>query len=1075
MQQQAMRVLDGPGHGPVVVIGGPGTGKTTLALDTLRARLQAGTDQERLLLLTPTRPAADRLRDELAMTAGTTFAEPVVRTFSAYSFDVIRRARQAGTLKASTREPRLLSGAEQDAVVAELLAGHARGLPGPDWPEELGQAVGTRGFRHEIREFLDRSAELGLAWQDVEALAVRCGIPEWGAAARFLKEYQEVGLLGHEEAYDPAELVSLALRLLSDGSATAQREQDRLDLLVVDDLQEATGSQHGLVRALARDKDAVLLASPDTVVQGFRGARPDLLRHVGRSLAHGQDAPVIELTQNHRLSGPLSDTVTRVALRIPAATGELGRRWAPAREPGAEQAGDGGDTGPDAAESSPEVDVRLVESPVHRDRLISRHVLEAHLARGVAYDDIAVIVRNGAQVRQSARALGLDGISTTVPPVEIPLRDEAAVRPLLTVLERALSAAPETPVHRSHRQAAADAAAIQALLTGSYGRATTLDVRSLRQALLTAERGAGGQRNSTELIAALLDGEFADEQLESLGNVARPARRLASMLRAAREHLEGEATPATALWAVWDATDAARTWRTTALNEKGLRSDRADRDLDAVMALFQAAERYGDQFPGAGIPDFLGYIDDHDLPMDSLAGRGAAGGRVHVLTPAAAAGQEFDTVIVAGLEEGAWPSTGLRGTLLRSDDLVTAVEHGPQALTGTDLSAKLRQVRQDELRQFVTALSRARNRLHLVAVSSEEETPSSFLPLVKRPHDPEPEVTAVPRARTLPNLVALLRRTVEEGADATAADAAGILAELASEAEPVRGADPGQWWGLAPLSSEDPIVADSVPVKVSPSKVESVLESPLNWFVQAAGGVAPTDFARSLGTLVHAIAEDHPEADQEELLTTLALRWDELQMPENWVGASERARAETMLEKLAGYFRDVAASGRQVAAREKGFGVDLDPLVPGEHPVRLTGSMDRVEIAEDGRPLIVDLKTGRILPAKKDMGEHPQLLTYQAAVMAGALDGAELDGLTYPRSPEGAALVGIGTKVKKASVLVQAAVPPDSEQPWTVIAEAARGMSGSTFESAHEQGQRVNCTHPGICPICDQGRQVTEP
>ena len=1134
-------VLTGPGHGPVLVIGGPGTGKTTLALDVLRTRMREGEPAEGMLMLVATRQAANRLRDELAMTAGVTFSEPIVRTYSAFAFDVIRRARQAGALASSPRPPRLLSGAEQDAFVAELLRGHRERGGGPAWPTELGEAVTTRGFRKEVREFLDRASELGLEADAVAALGQRCGVPEWTAAAAFLREYREVGLLDHEEAYDPAELVSIAVSLLSGaaGAEVARAERDRISTLVVDDLQEATGSQHRLVRLLAADRDAVLAASPDTAVQGFRGARPDLVRHAGEGLAAGLDAPVLELTRNHRLSGEISATVARVARRIPAATGELGRRWDDAPLPdAADQEAHGpwpdglSPVGASPEGASPErsssagasrvpsrVDIRLVESAVHRDRLISRQVLQAHLFRGVQLGEIAVIVRNGTQVRSTARSLGLDGISTTVPPVEIPLRDEAAVRPLLTLLRIALEPVPDVPVSRGHREASAAAAAVQTLLTGPYGRATTLDVRSLRQQLLIHERAAqpapqdpdagewGAARNSTELLAALLDGEFTEDVLATMGQVALPAKRLVAMLRACRDHLQGPHTAGTAIWALWNASGAVTRqgavtgrntdtgqntdtgpaagdaaagrrepdWRETALSAKGLRADRANRDLDAVLALFQAAERYEDQFPGAGVGRFLEHLEQQDLPMDSLAGTAAPGGRVHVLTPAAAAGRDFDTVIVAGLEEGSWPSTGLRGTLLRSDDLVTVAEHGPEALAGVDVSAKLRGVREDELRQFVTALSRARNMLHLIAVSSDDESPSTFLTLVQPPHSPELRVAPVPSASTLPNLTARLRRVLESGADDTTAEAAGLLATLAVQSPPVAGANPETWWGLAPLSSADPIVAQGVPVRVSPSKVESVLESPLNWFVQAAGGVAPTDFARSLGTLVHAIAERHPEADQEELLAALSRRWDELQMPENWVGASEHQRAETMLGKLAQYYQQVHKEGRTIGAREQPFSVSIEPHAPGEHPVKLTGSMDRVEVTKEGKPLIVDLKTGKQLPTAKEIGEHPQLMTYQAAVLAGALRDAEIEGLTYPDQPEGAALVGVGNSNVKPSILPQGAVPADAGEPWELIAQAARGMSGTTFATTHEQGARVRCTHPGVCPICDEGRQVTEP
>lgn len=1088
--------LNAPGHGPVLVLGGPGTGKTALARSLVIDRLRGGMPAESILVLAPSRTQAERLRDELALSSGITFSEPLVRTFSGYAFDLIARARAEGLVRGDARPPRLMTGAEQDAFLAELLSDQRERGDGPAWPESLGQAMGTRGFRKELREFLDRVAEAGLEADDVEALGRRCGVPEWVAGAQMLREYREVGLLSHVEAIDPAELVTLVLSVFRRHEDFAARERARLRLLVVDDLQEATRSQQELVRVLAQGTDAALLASPDTVVQGFRGARPDLVRHLAGRLgaqerpgqSDGAGAGVIELEHNHRLGDHLGAAVRRVSLRIPSASGEAGRRWS-------------------ARGGTPDLpaDVRVVESPVHRDRLISRHVLEAHLTRGVDYEDIAVIVRNGAQVRAISRALGLDGISTEVPPVELPLREEVAVRPLLELLERAL--APARPCLRDHREAAADAAAVEALLMGPYGRGSSLDVRWLRQRLLIRDRAArlsevhtGDERperdrperehhgraqhgapSSTHLLAALLDGGITGTELRELGTTAMPAQRIVDMLAAARRHLEGEHTPATALWSLWASVGLAGEWRTQALGERGLRSDRAHRDLDAVMALFQAAERFVDQHPGAGVASFLEHVRGQDLPMDSLARTGSTSGRVKVLTPAAAAGREWDTVIVAGLEEGLWPSTGLRGQLLRSDDLATVAEHGPEALRDASVAEKLRSVRDDELRQFVTAISRARVSLHLIGISGDEATPSSFLELVRSDHSEPLEVSAVPRARTLPSLTALLRRTLEERADARSADAAGVLARLASQERAVAGADPESWWGLAPLSSKDPIVGPGETVRVSPSKVETVLSSPLNWFVQVAGGTAPVDFARSLGTLIHAIAERYPEAGEEQLIVALHHDWDRLQMPENWVGSVELERAERMLGRLAGYYRAMHDSGRELVAREQRIGVDLPPRSEGEHPVRITGSIDRVEADADGHPYVVDLKTGKLVPTAMETERHPQLATYQVAIVAGALgpgpddaagSGADVDPA---RRPAGAALVALGKETAKATIRAQA--PWDPEDPWAsdMVADAAELMSRAEFVAMHEQGGQVRCTLPGTCPLCAEGRQVTEP
>lgn len=1067
-----------PGHGPVVVLGGPGTGKTTLARTLVTRRLRCGVPSDSVLLMAASRTQADRLRDEVAALADVTLSTPIVRTWSAYAFDLIVRAREAGLLPLAVRPPRLLSGPEQDAAIAALLAGHREGLGGPAWPESLGEAVSTRGFRREIREFLDRCAEAGLTAAEVREWGSRLGVQAWEAAADFMSEYTDVADLAHPEAYAPSELIDRALRLLEAHPALLHAERERLGLIVADDLQDATASQQRLIGLLANGKDAVLFASPDTAVQGFRGARVDLLRSLPSRLGSGgEEAPVLRLDVQHRLPAPIADVVRRVSGRLPA---PLGRPRAhgpvepdkhpngasgPERERPADASG-----AAKAPEAPPSLGSHLLESPAHRDRFVSAAILDAHLHRGVPYEHIAVIVRNGAQVQQTSRALGLDGISTQVPPAELPLREEAAVRPLLSLLELVLEGGGKAAEGGKHEAAAR----VEALLTGSYGRATSLDVRALRQELLARERARKGSRSSTELLAGLLEGDVSAEQLRELGPAALAAVRILSMVEAAREHLRGEASPATALWALWDAASVAGAWRKQALEERGLRSDRAHRDLDAVMALFQAAERFGDQFPGAGVAAFVEHVRSQDLPMDSLAGKGSAVGRVHVLTPAAAAGGQWDTVIVSGLQEGAWPSTGLRGELLRSEDLVAVAEHGEQVLRGVRVSDKLRRVREDELRQFVCALSRATHTVELVAVADAESMPSSFLDLTRVPTAEPLAVQAVPRASTLPSLTALLRRTLEEAHDpAEANDAAATLARMAAAQPAVAGVHPSQWWGLAPLSSTDPVVAQGAPVRVSPSKVQTVMDNALDWFVGAAGGLATADLARSLGTLVHSIAETHPDAGEEELLAALALRWRELDLPENWEGASERERAQRMMARLAAYYVSAKEAGRTALALEAPFRVDLPARSDGEHPLQLTGSIDRLEADAEGLPYVVDLKTGKVLPTKAEAEQHAQLGTYQAAIRAGALDGVE--GLRHPRSPAGAALVGIGKETVKPSLIVQGPVQDGDDWATELVADAAQRMAAASFLAEHEQGAATRCAHPGVCPLCSQGRSVTEP
>ena len=122
----AQRVLSHEA-GPLRIVGGPGTGKTTLLLTAVARRLAAGEDPARTLVLVGSRRAAAELRERLVRLGagdGATSREALVRTVHSYAFGVLRlHAARHGD-----PPPRLLASAEQDALVRDLLGGEVEGV-----------------------------------------------------------------------------------------------------------------------------------------------------------------------------------------------------------------------------------------------------------------------------------------------------------------------------------------------------------------------------------------------------------------------------------------------------------------------------------------------------------------------------------------------------------------------------------------------------------------------------------------------------------------------------------------------------------------------------------------------------------------------------------------------------------------------------------------------------------------------------------------------------------------------------------------------------------------------------------
>ena len=1072
--QQA--IVDLPsGSGPVLVLGAPGTGKSTVLVEAAVARIERdGLDPANLLMLAPTRLAAADLRDALSARLQGTLSTAPARTWASYAFDLIRRAKTEGRLPYLTRAPKLLSGAEQDVIIKELLAGHGQdGVPRLPWPDSLDLALGTRGFRQEIRQLFDRVIEYGISADELRGLGGRHGRPDWEAAADLYEEYRDVLDLRMPESFDPAGIITSALNILRSDPEFLDEERQRQKLVLVDDLQEANPAIHALFALLAGTGDSIAAACPDTVVQGFRGARPDLVGKLGDRFPGGLQTHV--LTTSHRLKGALAGAWTRTASRISVVaslpsyrTAVADARFLPANA-GAQDSADLPGTekvGP-ASAAVPAAEAHVVDSPMHEQRYIAQRILEAQLLQGRSLEDMAVIVRTGAQLAALQRYLSGQGIEVKVPVAEKAVRDEAAVRPLLDAFAVVLDPdllTPELAV---------------SLLTSRIGGASTLELRRLRQALRREELSSGGGRTSDVLLVeSLLDPESSSGRaLAGLQWDARTAaRRIAGMLTAGRgAAAEPGATAETVLWALWSASGWSKKWAETAL-AGGPAASRADRDLDAIMALFQTAERYVDQLPGSTPAQFLDYLTSSELPMDTLAARAQRREAVELLTPASAAGREWPMVIVAGIQQDVWPNLRLRGELLGSGELVAAVEHGANFRAHRSPLTLMQSIRFDELRSFSTAISRATQVLICTAVSSEDEQPSQFLDLVA-PLEPGAEKrarTEVLRPSTLRSLVAELRRFAQQpDADpAAASEAAYRLGTMLNHEVSVPGAHPDQWWGLAQLSTDAPILPPEALIPVSPSKVDAVLKSPLSWFVSAAGGEQATDFARSLGTLVHAIAQDMPDAAGSEYVAELQKRWPSLGMKENWEGQMDFQRAETMVRKLAEYVIAMRRSGRSLVGVEQDFAVELPVEIDGaERTALLRGQIDRLEKDAEGRLFIVDLKTGKSAPKKDDLAGHPQLAAYQEAVREGAMPEA-------PPVPGGAALVQLGTSNKGVSVQEQPPLDPGDTAARDMVREAARRMSAAFFETVHDPGRSGfggnGCRLPEICPLCAEGKQVTE-
>lgn len=1040
-----------PAQARWVVRGGPGSGKTALVADVVRAAVTGGAGMDGVLVLTASATAGAALLEDVTSGLGPEFVvgtDAPVRTVHSLAHAVLRLA----AARADAPPPRLRTGAEHDALVRETLLGEvADGAP--EWPARLRPALSTVGFARELRDLLLRSLERGIGPRELARLGRSASRPAWVAAAGFFRRHEEQmalrsGLRGGEsdlpEALNAAELVGAALDALTADPGLREVFRSRR-LVAVDDAHHLDPLAAEFVAAVGGGADVLLVVEDgDQSVFRFRGADGGLARAVA-----DQGGREVELRRGHRMAPAVAAVAARIGSRLPGVA-----RHRP-REAGVREEADGGSVAVTVARSG------AAEAAVVADFLRRRHVLD-----GVDYGEMAVVTRSLPRVTDALLpALDAAGVPVVDAGAELPPSHDPVVSALLLLVRSTLDGA-----------GAADAESMLAMVAGPVGRADAVAMRRLRRGLRRS--GFGGVRPSAEILRDLV---LADEVPASTGLTAvelAPVTRVRHVRTAVLDALRSGGTVEEVLWAAWSASRLERRLvRQAVAADPWSRS--ADRSLDAVVSLFDHAADYVDRVPGGSVATFCDVVSREDLPAPRRADTRARGGAVTVASAHAAVGRQWRAVAVCGVQDGLWPAPRRRSGLLGVDELVdltevTAVGPAPSEAELAVSSTAARAA--EERRLFYVACSRARDHLLVSAVESPEEGDVAASRFVDEIADLATTSVrsggtireSAPTVFTLGHLAVDLRVAVldPEADPEDRRHAAGLLAGLRDAG--VAEAGPDTWYGSSGTTSDElPYPAEpGKPVAVlSPSGFGALEECPLRWFLEKASGSGAgqgSDAPLVRGSAVHALAQaiegGVPEdalraavSDRAEMLTR-SRGWFADQGAESMVGMAEsfrRWRAETRGEYA-------------TAGVEEAFEFD----VSGD--VRVRGRIDRLEATRAGEVIPVDVKTAATAVTAAKAAEHPQLALYQLAVVSGAVESAS------DRAPGGGILLYLGGREGRLPTdRVQDPLTPAAGEALSArVAEAGQATVGPGYTA------RVGpwCTHCDVrssCPAQPEGRQVT--
>jgi superfamily I DNA/RNA helicase/RecB family exonuclease len=917
------------------VFASPGAGKTTQIIERFMAAVDSGIKPGEILVIAASREAANSLRDNLAIALQGATPGSLAKTISSFAYGVLRYTALAQGQSA----PELISGSEQDQILEQIISvAQDKAAVDSKWPKHINaQVLSLSGFRAELRDLITACLEHALTPEDLQQLGVTHNKSEWVAAAEMFDSYLKlVTGANFNNRFDP----TLILRRAADELLALAEWPESIKLILVDDAQELTPAASNLLKvATSRGAELVLIGDPDASTLGFRAADPRAMKDLAEEIAasHSVSVEEIFLQPSHAIRTPaISKVLASVSAQIDTARAGRQRKG----------------LNPDkklVKQDSAGLEGHLFTQPGAEAAWLARRLRELHLYDKIAWNQMAVVARS----REALAKLALDLAHESVP-IEIAgangaLRDEFGSKMLLQAADLILG------------NQSIDASLAISLLTSPLCGLDSLGLRRVRRALRREELLSDGIRNSDELLAELFKSPGSAITIKSKEG-RQVAKFLKNYFEAQKIATDKSNSIEDLLWHLWDSSGLAKSWQelSRGVGEVALQ---ANRNLDAVVSLFAAANRFVERNPDGEAKVFITQQLAQVLPEDTLALNNKSGSAVRLLTPSGLIGNRFKVAVLPQLIEGVWPNLRPRSSLLGATSLDALLSNRI-----TDLSQPQKSELANELRMLHKAVGAASERLLVTATETDDSQASQFFRLIL---GEIPAPTLHPGSRlTLRGMAATLRKQLLSSENEVVAQSAALgLVRLANARVP--GANPETWYGLLEASTLEPLTEPGEKVVVRPSQLESFIKCPLHWFLNAHGA-SDTTFSANLGSLVHKALELGTEVDEQSLWNLVESKWHTLSFESQWLEQAGSRKAKAMIANMVQYLRKFDAAGAQVIGRETNFEFQLGSAL-------IRGQVDRIESYPDGQVMIVDLKTGGKVFTKEEAQNNPQLGLYQLA------------------------------------------------------------------------------------------------
>jgi superfamily I DNA/RNA helicase/RecB family exonuclease len=1006
----AQRAVVDHAAGPLVALGGPGSGKTTV-LEHRFLRLAEESSPDRILFLVPNRTQKMALQERLTRTLllgeRRALIEVPVYTWHGLAHHLVTRHYDRLVY---SEPPVLLTSPEQWGTVRDALWNEEPA----NWPHH-GHLLRNPGFVDEVVDFCIRAEQRLLDDGQLDALAAER--PAWGDVVRFFKSHRRN--LRNRSRLDYATLIADAADLVARHEDVLAALQQRFLHILVDDGQELALVQQRLLHFLAgfdrpgnAGRSLVIAGDPDSAIETFRGAEPEWISDFAKEFGPHE---TVTLQTSYRLGDELGR----------AAGGMIGRN------------GDGPHRLKTFAGSS-ELEAHRFQSLAAEVDAIARALRLAHLQDHVPYEDMAILLTSPrSMLPPLERALDALEVPFSIRAPDRPLSREPIVRAFDDLAQFALE--PDPSPER-----------LVELLRSPLIGIDDATVREIERVARLEGRALG------EVLAELPD--EIDE--DARGRVAELLE-LRDLLASKRDAPADEA-----FWVVWDRSRLCRELQASA--RRGL-TDPANRDLDALVAFSRALGRFVERRHGSGtLAEYRVAMGRADFGSDPWLPPERSAGGVEVLSFHGAKGREWSVVAVAGVVEGAIPK-GRRAAGLF--DPYYLDETNPIARSKKN-EMEDRRVFYVALtratRRCIVTTSPGPTRRGEPSRFIEELT--GGVPEVGAPADLPPLTFAEAAAR---HRRTVADTTAARAARIAALAAIARICELDPSCSPARPSEWWWRWdwtdGAISIREQQGETSEDLPpdkLRTSYSRISTYDNCGLQYLCAVVLGLDPdSSHNMAFGSVVHKVFEELETGALPVEPGAAYARYEQLfeeirpRFPNKATARQFHREGQLMIERYGRFLKPGAA-----AVAEATFKVDLDGH-------RITGRIDRVDTI--GKNIVIsDYKTSKSVASWEEARSSLQLaIYYLAATTPGAVVEPEDCDLTKLGEPAAMQLVYPNVPPVNGNVQKRSQKPEEAREVLKRLPDLIDGVLAEDFKPNPEADCKW-CKFKPLCPLWSEGKEL---